>query len=226
MLNKLDKGKNLLASFDIWLVPQKWRKEKPKTGEDDKGDQTNSMDEEETHDFSTGLHPPNIVENKLVHDPGDQERRHHRRERHPLLRQVPGRRRPDRVVHGGAEDVGHHEIPPPPPEILQRGGQIRIQDEIDMTAVKQDQKLGRNILQAKATNLESGSGGEEHKGPFPNAKRRSLKLPSQPIKKAVPPPRFAEVKLRGRRKKTLATGRTPESLEKLGFGKRLPIKWQ
>nr|GMD04913.1 hypothetical protein DVH24_006583 [Ipomoea batatas] len=222
MLNKLDKGKNLLASFDIWQA-------KPAINGflgANLHSQTNSMDEEEVYNFSTGLHPPNIIEHYLVHDPGDQKRRHHRRDHRPLLRQESGGRRPDRVVHGRAEDIGHHEIPPPPPEILQRGGQMRIQDEIDMTAVKQHQKLGRNILQAKATNLESDSGGEEHKGPLPNAKRRSLKLPSQPIKKAVPPPRFEVVRLRGRRKKIPATGRTPESLEKLGFGKRLPIKWQ
>lgn len=54
--------------------------------------------------------------------------------------------------------------------------------------------------------------GSKAKGPLPKAKSRSLKLPSQEMKKAVAPPRCTEERMRGRYKKRLTTGRIQRSL--------------
>lgn len=61
------------------------------------------------------------------------------------------------------------------------------------------------------------------RGPLPKAKRRSLKLASQAIKKAVVPPRLPECSLRGREKKRETIGMTEKSLG-IPFGTNLAEK--
>lgn len=56
--------------------------------------------------------------------------------------------------------------------------------------------------------------GLEQRGPLPKAKSKSLKLASQAIKKAVKPPRWKEVSLRGRAKKRRTIGIMAKNLVK------------
>lgn len=83
--------------------------------------------------------------------------------------------------------------------------------------------------QAMGINLDSGMGAWEweweHKGPWPNAKSRSLKLASHEMKKEVRPQRWIVVRLRGSRRKRDMTGRIERSLV-VPLGMKLAMKWQ
>ena len=56
-------------------------------------------------------------------------------------------------------------------------------------------------------------GGLEERGPLPKAKRRSLKVESQPMKKEEGPPRWTEVSLRGRRRSNTMAGKMARNLD-------------
>ena len=76
--------------------------------------------------------------------------------------------------------------------------------------------------QAMGTKRDNGIGGSEESGPFPKAKRRSLKFASHAIKKEVKPPRCMVVSLSGSHRKRHVTMDNATNLV-VPLGMKLPM---
>ena len=83
--------------------------------------------------------------------------------------------------------------------------------------------MGRQAKRMKWRNVIGGL--DELRGPSPKAKRRSLKLASHAMKKAVVDPRWMVVSLRGRDRKRNMIGRREKSLV-VPLGMNLAMVWQ
>ena len=68
--------------------------------------------------------------------------------------------------------------------------------------------------QARGMKRRKGRGRLEERGPLPKAKRRSLKVASQEMKKDIGPLRTMALSFRGRTKKRSITGRSMTNLVK------------